>query len=164
VINTILSAPGPAFFGLFVMAAGVPGYWWTQIGSRGSIGDTLLSFRGRVGRRTFWGVIALVVVVNIMLVTASLLVSGSSGLPPLYGVRLLVIVPSVWIALAIHVKRWHDADRSAWMTLMLLIPFVNLLVLVGLGLLPGSEGPNQYGPSPQPNAGPAASHGFGSRV
>ena len=30
VANTIVSAPGPAFAGLGVMAAGVPIYWWTK--------------------------------------------------------------------------------------------------------------------------------------
>jgi len=30
VANTIVSAPGPAFAGLAVMAAGVPVYWWTR--------------------------------------------------------------------------------------------------------------------------------------
>ena len=30
VVNTIVSAPGPAFAGLGVMAAGVPVYWWTR--------------------------------------------------------------------------------------------------------------------------------------
>ncbi len=29
VLNTIISAPGPAFAGLGVMAAGIPVYWWT---------------------------------------------------------------------------------------------------------------------------------------
>jgi len=32
VANTIVNAPGPAFAGLGVMAAGVPIYWWTQRG------------------------------------------------------------------------------------------------------------------------------------
>ena len=30
VANTIVSAPGPAFTGLGVIAAGVPVYWWTK--------------------------------------------------------------------------------------------------------------------------------------
>jgi APA family basic amino acid/polyamine antiporter len=30
VVNTIVSAPGPAFAGLGVIAAGVPVYWWTK--------------------------------------------------------------------------------------------------------------------------------------
>ena len=34
VVNTIVSAPGPAFAGLGVMAAGVPLYWWTRARSR----------------------------------------------------------------------------------------------------------------------------------
>jgi APA family basic amino acid/polyamine antiporter len=34
VINTIVSAPGPAFAGLGVMAGGIPIYWWTKIRER----------------------------------------------------------------------------------------------------------------------------------
>ena len=30
VINTVVTAPGPALAGLAVMAAGVPIYWWTR--------------------------------------------------------------------------------------------------------------------------------------
>jgi APA family basic amino acid/polyamine antiporter len=37
VINTIVNAPGPAFAGLGVMAAGVPIYWWTK-GRNGRLG------------------------------------------------------------------------------------------------------------------------------
>src|SRR5208337_3611250 len=51
--------------------------------------------------------------------------------------------------LAICVRRWHDTGRSGWMTLTLLIPVVNLVVFLLLGFLPGTTGPNKYGPDPR---------------
>jgi hypothetical protein len=47
--------------------------------------------------------------------------------------------------LMMMIKRCHDRDRSGW---FLLIPFVNFWLFIELFFLPGTQGPNQYGPDP----------------
>ena len=65
----------------------------------------------------------------------------------------------LWPALAITAKRWHDRNRSAWWILINLVPVIgSLWTFVECGLMPGTAGPNRYGPAPAPgdwvSAGP----------
>jgi uncharacterized membrane protein YhaH (DUF805 family) len=75
------------------------------------------------------------------------------GFWPLYSIIGLLFL---WPWLAIRVKRCHDRDQSAVWLLVLLIPVVNFFWwLINLGLLDGTPGPNQYGPSPKGLGGAA---------
>ena len=42
-------------------------------------------------------------------------------------------------------RRLHDSDKSGWWYLLAFVPFGGLVVLV-FTLLPGTPGPNRYGP------------------
>ena len=56
---------------------------------------------------------------------------------------------SIYLALALYAKRWHDRDKSGWWSLIGLVPFIGAIwILVELGILEGTRGPNQYGPDP----------------
>jgi len=58
---------------------------------------------------------------------------------------LILLIPS----LAIAIKRYHDRDKSGWWILILFIPLVGFIwFLIELGCLPGTPGPNRYGPDP----------------
>jgi uncharacterized membrane protein YhaH (DUF805 family) len=62
---------------------------------------------------------------------------------------MIVSLVVIWPGLAINIKRWHDRDKSGWWILISLIPFVGpIWALVEVGFLPGTPGPNQYGPDP----------------
>ena len=58
---------------------------------------------------------------------------------------LIFYFPAIWVALATYVKRWHDLGKSGWMVLTLFIPYINLLILLYLGLAPGTPEANKYG-------------------
>ena len=100
-----------------------------------------------------------------------------SVLLDILGIRLLSTV--VWLALlvptlAIIVRRLHDVDRSGWLILVPIVPaflmaslfylfwplgvvFALATVacaayLIYLSVLPGTPGPNQYGPDPKATA------------
>jgi uncharacterized membrane protein YhaH (DUF805 family) len=72
-----------------------------------------------------------------------------------FGVSPL-LVPQLWLGLATNIKRWHDAGLSGWMALTFLIPFVNVVMVLVCGFLPGTEGANKYGRDPRgkPALGP----------
>ncbi len=56
----------------------------------------------------------------------------------------------LWIHFAVFIKRWHDRDKSGWMMLINLIPFVGWIwTLIECGFLDGTQGPNKYGASPK---------------
>ena len=72
------------------------------------------------------------------------------GLLGLYA--LAVIVPSI----AVTVRRLHDRNMSGWFVLLFIvlsaIPLVGILVSIGwlvLMCLPGTPGPNKFGPDPK---------------
>ncbi|BEV72952.1 MULTISPECIES: DUF805 domain-containing protein [unclassified Paludibacterium] len=69
--------------------------------------------------------------------------AGSDTL--VWGLMTLVAVPSILASLSLHVRRWHDLDRSGWHVVLNLIPYVGGLVFLYILLAPGSDGDNHYG-------------------
>lgn len=81
-----------------------------------------------------------------------------AGLVGIYA--LAAFIPN----LALNVRRLHDRNMSGWFLLLLIVlsavPFIGILVSIGwlvLMLLPGTPGPNKYGPDPKD---PASSEVF----
>jgi len=107
-----------------------------------------LSPQGRVNRKQLWLYLVLpAVVVSIILsiIDASIgTVDPESGLGLLSGLwSLIVLIP----AIIVYIKRFHDRDKSGWWVLIGLIPIIGALwLLVELGFLKGTDGPNRFGP------------------
>ena len=57
---------------------------------------------------------------------------------------LAVLLP----AIGVTVRRLHDADKSGWLVLLGLIPFIGTIILFIICITPGTPGPNKYGPDP----------------
>ncbi|GMN03987.1 DUF805 domain-containing protein [Erythrobacter sp. MTPC3] len=77
---------------------------------------------------------------------------GTIGLG-LYGIfALAIIIPSI----AVTVRRFHDRDMSGWWYLgfivasfIPLLGFVASIALIVIMFLPGTPGPNRFGPDPK---------------
>ena len=64
-------------------------------------------------------------------------------------VSSIVGLITIYFALAVYAKRWHDRDKSGWWTLIVLVPFIGAIwLLVECGILEGTRGPNRFGPDP----------------
>ena len=106
--------------------------------------NLLLSFEGRVGRKTYWMAYLAFVGVAIVLGIVSALLGKVGGI-----LLMLFCLAIIWPALAIQAKRWHDRDKSAWWILIGLIPVIGpLWALIENGFLRGTEGNNRFGPDP----------------
>jgi uncharacterized membrane protein YhaH (DUF805 family) len=107
------------------------------------------SFEGRIGRQQMWmGIIVLVVASLIATVLDMLFgtIDIESGIGIISGLFALV---SIYPAVALYAKRWHDRGKSGWWTLIIFVPLIGFIWwLVECGFLRGTEGPNQYGPDP----------------
>jgi uncharacterized membrane protein YhaH (DUF805 family) len=57
---------------------------------------------------------------------------------------LAILIPS----LAVRFRRFHDIGRSGWWLLLGFVPFGHIVLLVFV-ILPGNQGPNEYGPDPK---------------
>jgi uncharacterized membrane protein YhaH (DUF805 family) len=123
------------------------------------LGWLLFSLRGRIRRRQYWFGSLLMMLfllfggVGAGLATYSLRQSGDGNTLALL-VLILVVAPlillAIWWSFALSVKRWHDRNKSGLWVLIGLIPYIgSLWAFIENGCLPGTEGPNDYGPDPR---------------
>lgn len=128
-----------------------------------------LSLDGRINRKPFWLGLLVMVIVTWVLEFVLFAIFGVNMMPnvdpnadpaaaaeaasammgkmmvPL-GILWLIII---WPAICLYAKRWHDRDKSGWWTLIGLVPVIGgIWMLVELGFLRGTEGPNRFGPDP----------------
>jgi uncharacterized membrane protein YhaH (DUF805 family) len=136
-----------------------------------SIVQMLFSFEGRLRRRDFWlCTLGLVVfcwlvesVAGAMFLPHWMAIGGPSdvrsfnpaAMGGFWAVYCVVFLLALWPSLAIAIKRCHDRNQTGVWVLMMLIPVIGFFWwLINLGILDGTPGPNQYGPSPKGSSGP----------
>jgi uncharacterized membrane protein YhaH (DUF805 family) len=106
-------------------------------------------FQGRSRRAEYWWFALAMALFD---VAARVLVEMFKNVPLLnilVGLAIVVaalalIVPS----LAVSFRRLHDTDRSAWWLLLVCIPIIGVIVVLVFMVLPGTVGPNRFGPDP----------------
>ena len=110
----------------------------------------MCSFEGRTTRSEWWlGVLSLVVIVFGGWVGLLIGVDARDGGGAFILAFLLFYAVTVYLNLALHAKRWHDLNKSGWWTLVTLVPIIGgFWLIIELGFLKGTDGPNKYGPSP----------------
>jgi uncharacterized membrane protein YhaH (DUF805 family) len=103
---------------------------------------------GRVNRKQWWLYLILPVFIISLILSAIDAATGrldpETGLGLFSGLfTLIVLIPSI----IVHIKRFHDRDKSGWWMLIGLIPIVGAIwLLIELGFLKGTPGPNRFGP------------------
>jgi uncharacterized membrane protein YhaH (DUF805 family) len=114
------------------------------------------SFQGRLPRSGFWVIALSLAVFNL---AAGILIEICGK----YGIEAAGLVISgaffviaFWISIATQVKRWHDLNRSGWFVLFNLTVIGLPAVLVFLGCIRGTAGPNRFGADPLRRATSAA--------
>jgi uncharacterized membrane protein YhaH (DUF805 family) len=140
------------------------------------ISQLLFSFRGRINRASYWLTTISVLIIGVVVVFVATFVAlfaggldGAGGLVGAAAALLILYIPFLWAGLAIAAKRLHDRDKSAWWLLLFYVlpgvlqgisnqaggaglvfyvasGVIAIWVLVELGFLRGTVGPNRYGP------------------
>ncbi len=62
-------------------------------------------------------------------------------------IGILFYIPLFAVGFIMAIRRVHDMGYSGWLSLLILVPLVNLWFLFA----PGTQGPNEYGPPPVKN-------------
>lgn len=111
-------------------------------------------FNGRSSRREFWMfqlVLAAWGAFCAVLIIADTDVLGDMGVLGKFATMMLVLgALGMFIpALAVQVRRLHDQDKSGWLVLLNLIPYVGVLIVLALMLIEGTPGDNRYGADPK---------------
>ena len=91
----------------------------------------LLSFKGKVNRAQFLAVFIPLMLINGLLNVLIIHKAGHIVATQLFVVITFSVVCS-YVAFANYVKRFRDIGFSAWASLTLFVPFINLLVLLFL--------------------------------
>lgn len=113
---------------------------------------SMFSAKGRIGRVRYLGwtmgfyflFSALLGIVSGMIATQvnqtlALVIQGA-------GILALVIMVMMFV-----IQRLHDLEKSGWLSLLMLIPLVNMFFGLYVLFAPGSSGANRYGNPPPPN-------------
>lgn len=130
-----------------------------------------VDFQGRSRRSEYWWVALFNVIVFAVLFILAMVLGGLNpdtgtmgplgyviiAIMGLYG--LAIIIPSI----ALFVRRLHDINQTGWIYLGIviasLIPLIGLVASIAqivIACIPGTVGPNKYGPDPKnPAAGSA---------
>lgn len=109
----------------------------------------LTSFEGRINRAKFWAGIVVLIAIGILATIIDAILGLQIGPGGTGVVSVLASLVSIYLALALYAKRWHDRDKSGWWSLIALVPLIGAVwILVELGMLRGTPGANRYGPDP----------------
>jgi len=120
-------------------------------------------FKGRSRRSEYWWVVLavfLVFGVGGFIIGLIAGVAGGGGLNVigylLFGIMGLAYLAIIIPLIALMVRRFHDLDQTGWLALVFIllsfIPIIGLLASIGLIVwfaMPGTTGPNKYGPDPK---------------
>lgn len=98
---------------------------------------------GRITRLPFWLGIAFVnVIVAIFIGT---MMRNPAAAAPLSAIIPFILMAGIWAEVALIVKRAHDCNITGFVALLSLVPFVNVIMVVFFGIMPGDPNPNVYG-------------------
>ncbi|MDN6856703.1 DUF805 domain-containing protein [Pseudomonas sp. CAN2814] len=109
---------------------------------------------GRIGRVRYlgWSMAMFLVFFAILALTgAAFALSNTLGY--LVGaVAVVAFIAYVVVCIMIGVQRLHDIGWSGWLMLLNLVPVVGSVFPLLMLLIPGTSGPNRFGPPPPPNS------------
>lgn len=110
-------------------------------------------FNGRSTRREYW----MFQLLPLTLFVFGVAVAGASvdqygemtGLGMMViGLVVLGFIGLLVPLLAVQARRLHDQDRSGWLVLLNLVPYIGAIAIFVMMLLPGTRGDNRFGPDP----------------
>ena len=106
----------------------------------------LFSFSGRAGRLTYWGIsiISSFILIGIAIGIDNRMATGEIGMVGLTAAFFGIIL-SIWVNLAVTVRRFHDRNKSGLWYFALLIPFIGLWFAIELMFFGGVDDANEFG-------------------
>ena len=117
-----------------------------------SVNDSVLNAAGRFRRFSYlgWNGLLLLVMMLLGIIAAIALPSSSPNTNPDLPIFAMIILGILYIALIYFsflfaVRRLHDRNHSGWLSLLMLVPLVNIAMALYLTFAKGDDRTNQYG-------------------
>ncbi|WP_445115643.1 DUF805 domain-containing protein [Acinetobacter sp. WZC-1] len=119
--------------------------------------DHPFSPKGRFTRLSYlaWYFISVIIysmalLVILPLIAISFFIPTGQSFPPTAMIALVLVLISVVgfmvATVCITIRRLHDLNKSGWLWLLTLVPFINLIFMIYVCVARGSTEANQYGP------------------
>ena len=126
------------------------------VGAVKSFYKRYFDFETRSSRSEYWWVVFFQLIVYTVLfgimIAGGIASEGSEEPGPLFFVGIIPIalfgLANFIPGIALTVRRFHDQDKSGWMYLLVLIPYIGSVVILIFMLLKGTPGENRFGPDP----------------
>ncbi len=107
------------------------------------------SYEGRINRAKFWAGIGVYIAGAIVAVIIDNLIGTTFGNVPYGFVYVIYVIAMLYSIFSLYAKRWHDRNKSGWWSLIAFVPVIGgIWMLIELGILPGTQGQNRFGPDP----------------
>ena len=106
----------------------------------------LTSYEGRTPRCDYW--LGLTVPYLGLLIASAILDVILRKILGFAFLQALVVLAFIYPSVVVGIKRCHDRGRSGWFLLLCFVPILGIWLIVELGFLRGTVGPNEYGPDP----------------
>lgn len=108
--------------------------------------------QGRIGRLRYiaWSFVMMLAFIPVY----GLAIGAMIGISEVVGGLLIavVLIGAIVFGVFIGGQRLHDIGWSAWLWLLNLVPFVGFIFTILMLVMPGTPGPNRYGPPPPANS------------
>ena len=112
----------------------------------------VFAMNGRIGRVRYIAYsmgVSMALLFGLVIVGALLaMMMGGGNEAMMMLLAVLLYIPLIAVAFIMAIRRVHDMGQSGWMSLLILVPLVNLWLLFA----PGTHGANEYGPPPVKNS------------
>ncbi len=108
----------------------------------------LFGLKGRISRHVYWLTYLIIIAVQSAVLSQIVGEEEASFHPLAASIGPIVLAVTLYVTLAVSVKRLHDVGYGGFLAVALFIPFVNIGFTIWLGILPGTPAPNQYGDAP----------------
>lgn len=110
-----------------------------------------LSVEGRLGRVRYLAYLLVVMLALRLGGSAVVTMLAQIGRPAALAGVIAVYGALLVVSFTLAIQRLHDFDASGWLALLLLVPAVNIVFGLVLWFIPGTDGPNRFGPKTPPN-------------
>lgn len=117
----------------------------------------LFGFSGRIARQSFILGQLFMLALFAFVVARIVAVEGDESATVFWGIAFLGLgALSAWSSFAMTAKRLHDIGQPGILAAILLVPWINVIFVLALMVLPSQPRTNPYGPPPFAPAEPQA--------
>ena len=88
------------------------------------------------------------VILNIIISSAAVLLTGDAESKIAYIISFIFSLPLTIGSFMVATRRLHDLNRSGWLLLAVIIPFLNIVLGIYMLCFKGTDGANKYGADP----------------